>query len=204
MVRFVRKNMTNASDNVPSRLDRVVLFGRNFFKHPKMLGSLIPSSRFLVRRLLRRVDWPNAHVIVEYGPGVGTFTTEILRRMRPDATLIVFETNGDFVDFLRRAERDKRLHIIHGSAADINTVLAQLGLTHANYIISGIPYSTMPPQVRASILHESHTALSAQGRFLVYQFSRAALPYLRSTFSQVDLDFEPLNIPPATLFLCRP
>jgi phospholipid N-methyltransferase len=169
-----------------------------------MLGSMIPSSRFLVGRLLRRVDWQSAQVIVEYGPGVGTFTTKILRRMRPDATLIVFETNGDFVDFLRRSLRDKRLHVIHGSAADINTVLAQLGLTHANYIISGIPYSTMPPQVRDSILYESHAALSAQGRFLVYQFSRAALPYLRSTFSEVELDFEPLNILPATLFLCRP
>lgn len=196
--------MSIASDNVPSRLDRVVLFGRNFFKHPKMLGSMIPSSRFLVGRLLRRVDWQSAQVIVEYGPGVGTFTTKILRRMRPDATLIVFETNGDFVDYLRRSVSDKRLHVIHGSAADINTVLAQLGLTHANYIISGIPYSTMPPQVRDSILQESHAALSAQGRFLVYQFSRAALPYLRSTFSEVELDFEPLNILPATLFLCRP
>jgi len=73
------------------------LFARNFLKHPNMLGWFLPSSRFLVERVLRQVDWVRARIIVEYGPGVGTFTWEILRRMRPDAILIALETNGAFV-----------------------------------------------------------------------------------------------------------
>src|SRR4026209_2837609 len=74
------------------RPEQILLFARNFFKHPKMLGSLIPSSRFLIQGVLKQIDWERAGVVVEYGPGVGTFTTEILRRMRPDATLAAFET----------------------------------------------------------------------------------------------------------------
>ncbi len=81
---------------------QLLLFGRNFIKHPRMLGSLIPSSRFLVNHVLAEVDWARARVFLEYGPGVGTFTTEILRRMRPDAQLVAMETNTDFVRFLRR------------------------------------------------------------------------------------------------------
>lgn len=196
--------MSSMANKAPTWLERTILFGRNFFKHPRMLGSLIPSSRFLVSRLLRRVDWSRAQVIVEYGPGVGVFTSEILRRMRSDATLVVFETNENFVEYVRRALPDRRLHVIHGSAAEIGTVLAQLGLTHADYIVSGIPYSTMPAAIRDAILNESRAALGAQGHFLVYQFSRAALPHLRRVFSKVELDFEPLNIPPASLFLCQP
>jgi hypothetical protein len=65
-----------------------LLFVRNFFCHPRMLGSIIPSSRFLIRQLLAPVEWSRARVIVEYGPGVGVITREILRRMRSDATLI--------------------------------------------------------------------------------------------------------------------
>ena len=72
-----------------SRSGQLLLFGRNFIKHPRMLGSLIPSSRFLVNHVLAEVDWNRARVFLEYGPGVGTFTAEILRRMRPDAVLIV-------------------------------------------------------------------------------------------------------------------
>lgn len=188
----------------PAPFERTMIFARNFVKHPKMLGSLIPSSPFLINRLLRRVDWSKARVIVEYGPGVGVITSEMLRRMQPDATLIVIETNQEFVEYLRRALPDRRLHVVHGSAAEVETALMEHGLTHADYIISGIPYSTMPAEVRSAILDASYAVLSAHGSFLVYQFSRAALPYLQRVFKQVDLDFEPLNILPASLFYCRP
>jgi len=180
-----------------------LLFGRNFLKHPKMLGSLIPSSRFLVNHVLREVDWARARVFIEYGPGVGTFTTEILRLMRPDAVLIALETNADFVRFLRGRLRDDRLHVIHGSAADADAALAQLDLSRADYVISGIPYTTMPSELRDVILRKTHSLLDPNGAFLVYQFTRTVLPYLQQVFESVHQEFEPLNVMPARLFYCR-
>lgn len=181
----------------------LVLFSRNFIKHPRMLGSLIPSSRFLVNRLLGQVDWKRAGTIVEYGPGVGTFTGEILRRLRPDGTLVAIDTNRDFARYLSRTLRDDRLHVIEGSAADAQESLRQRGLGRADYVISGIPYSTMEPGLRDRILHATHDLLQPDGTFLVYQFTRAVLPYLRQVFPQVQQEFEPRNIMPARLFYCR-
>jgi phospholipid N-methyltransferase len=186
-----------------NRSEQILLFGRNFVKHPRMLGSLIPSSRFLVDRVLRQVDWARASTIVEYGPGVGTFTGEILRRLRPDASLITIETNRDFVRYLRRTTNDRRLHVVEGSAADVGGILADRRLSHADYVISGIPYSTMPAEVRRAILVATHDVLHREGAFLVYQFTRAVLPHLRDTFALVDQEFEPRNIMPARLFFCR-
>jgi phospholipid N-methyltransferase len=186
-----------------SRSEQILLFGRNFIKHPKMLGSLIPSSRFVVNKVLGEVEWARARVFLEYGPGVGTFTTEILRRMRPDAVLIALETNADFVRFLRGKVRDERLHIVHGSAADADAALARLNLRQADYVISGIPYTTMPPEVRETILRKTHSMLHPTGAFLVYQFTRTVLPYLQQVFGLVHQDFEPLNVMPARLFFCR-
>jgi phospholipid N-methyltransferase len=191
-------------ESAPSRSSQALLFARNFFKHPRMLGSLLPSSRFLVKNLLSRVDWNKARVIVEYGPGIGNFSEEILCRMKPDARLVVIETNEDFVRFLRREFSDPRLHVVHGSAADVASILARLGIRHADYIISGIPYSTMPTGLRRQILTESRRTLSRDGAFLVYQFTRTVLPYLQPVFGRVDQDFEPLNILPARLFYCTP
>src|ERR1700732_4701115 len=85
------------------RSGHALLFARNFFRHPRMLGSIVPSSRFLIRQLLEPVDWAQARVIVEYGPGVGVITFEVLRRMRPDAMLIAIETNPAFVSYLRES-----------------------------------------------------------------------------------------------------
>jgi phospholipid N-methyltransferase len=181
----------------------LVLFSRNFIKHPRMLGSLIPSSRFLVNRLLDQVDWSRAGTIVEYGPGVGTFTGEILRRLRPDANLVAIDTNRDFARYLARTLRDDRLHVIEGSAADAHDNLQERGLGRADYVISGIPYSTMNPELRARILRTTHELLQHDGAFLVYQFTRAVLPYLRQVFPHVQQEFEPRNIMPARLFYCR-
>jgi phospholipid N-methyltransferase len=186
-----------------SRAEQLLLFGRNFIKHPKMLGSLIPSSRFLVNHVLDQVDWPRARVLLEYGPGVGTFTSEILRRMNPDAVLIALETNADFVHYLRSRLRDDRLHVLHGSAADADVALAQLKLRQADCVISGIPYTTMPSSLRDDILQKTHSILAPEGIFLVYQFTRTVLPYLQQVFGFVRQDFEPLNVMPARLFYCR-
>jgi phospholipid N-methyltransferase len=183
--------------------ERLLLFGRNFFKHPRMLGSVIPSSRFLVNRLLAQVDWTRARVIVEYGPGVGTVTTEILRRMAPDAVLVAIETNADFVRFLRRRIHDPRLQLVHGSAANADDVLAGAGLEQADYVISGIPYTTMPEVTRDQILRKTHALLHPHGTFLVFQFTRAVLPSLRGLFDIVREEFELRNVMPARLFYCR-
>src|ERR1043165_2417536 len=71
-----------------NRISEFILFARNFLKHPNMVGWVLPSSPFLVDEVLKRVDWDRAKVIVEYGPGVGAFTTKVLERMQRDATLI--------------------------------------------------------------------------------------------------------------------
>ena len=181
----------------------LVLFSRNFIKHPRMLGSLIPSSRFLVNRILRKMDWDRARVVVEYGPGVGTFTGEILRRLRPGGTLVAIDTNRDVARYLSRTLRDDRLHVIEGSAADAHDNLRERGLGRADYVISGIPYSTMDPALRERILQTTHDVLQPDGSFLVYQFTRAVLPYLQQVFPQVQQEFEPRNIMPARLFYCR-
>ncbi len=181
----------------------LALFSRNFIKHPRMLGSLIPSSRYLVKRLLEQVDWSRANTIVEYGPGVGTFTGEILRRLPAGGNVVAIDTNRDFARYLTRTFRDDRLHVVEGSAADAQETLRERGLGRADYVISGIPYSTMDPAVRERILQTTHDVMQPDGSFLVYQFTRAVLPYLRQVFPQVQVEFEPRNIMPARLFYCR-
>jgi phospholipid N-methyltransferase len=185
-----------------SRLAEISLFASNFVRHPYMLGSIIPSSRFLVKQVLRPIDWQRARVLVEYGPGVGTFTGEILRRMRSDAQLVAIETNRDFVFFLRASLPDERLHVVHDSAAEVRTVLQRLGLAAADYIISGIPLGSMPEAVRADIVDKTRAALAPGGAFLVYQFTARVLPALRRTFGDVRRGFELYNLPPAQLFVC--
>jgi phospholipid N-methyltransferase len=187
-----------------SRGGDVMLFARNFFRHPRMLGSIVPSSRVLIKQLLEPINWGRARVIVEYGPGVGGITAEVLRHMRADATLVAIEMNPDFVRYLGEAITDKRLRVVQGSAADVDEILRRFGFLRADYIISGIPFSTIAAPVREQILRKTHDVLEPGGAFLVYQFSTRVLEDLKRVFGYVGRKFQPLNVLPAHLFICQP
>lgn len=187
-----------------SVLSRSLFFARNFLRYPMMQGSVVPSSRFLVNGLLRKVDWNRARLVVEFGPGVGTITQEILRRMDKDAILIAVELNPEFVTFLRNRIPDPRLKVVHGSAADVRQVLADFKVSSVDYIISSLPYAAMNDSTRREIMEETRTILCATGSLLFYQYTTALLPYLRSSFSSVQQEFQFLNIPPALIFNCTP
>jgi len=181
-----------------------ILFARNFFKYPSMLGSVIPSSRFLVNDLLRQVDWNRARVLVEFGPGVGTITREILKRMRKDSVLVVIEVNSDFVQHLDSTIADPRLRIVHGSAVHVRRILGERNLAPADYIISSLPYSIMSESLRQEVVIESRNALKDKGSLLVFQYTGTVLPYLKSSFSSVRQGFQLFNILPARIFHCTP
>jgi phospholipid N-methyltransferase len=194
-------------NNHPTRRTRtgdLLLFARNFFRHPRMLGSIVPSSRFLIKQLLEPINWARARVVVEYGPGVGGITAEVLRHMRADAVLIAIEMNPDFVSYLRETIPDPRLHVVEGSAEAVDEILPRFGFARADYIISGIPFSTIPAPLREQILRKTRDVLEAGGAFLVYQFSTRVFEDLKRIFGYVGRRFEPLNLLPAHLFICQP
>ncbi len=176
------------------------MFFRGFVKHPVMVGSIIPSSTKLIEKMLSRVDWANTKVFVEYGPGVGTFCGHILDRMTPDATLIAIDTNPDFIEYLGARIPDPRFMPVQGSAADVRQILAERGFEHADYILSGLPFSTLPPGIGPKIASETQAVLRPGGAFLVYQFSPKVRDFIAPHFTRIDHGFELINIPPAQLY----
>lgn len=200
--------VTKADRRLPARVvDRVVralgpwgMFLKGFIKHPVMVGSIIPSSPTLIDHMLSRVDWSKVTLFVEYGPGVGTFCRPVLERMRGDATLIAIDTNADFIDYLRRDIADSRFKPVLGSAADVESIIAAHGFEGADYILSGLPFSTLPEGVGPAIASATHRALNPGGQFLVYQFRKRARDFLAPHFSQIEDGFEWVNVPPCYLF----
>jgi phospholipid N-methyltransferase len=175
-------------------------FLRGFIKHPVMVGSIIPSSKATIDKMLAPVDWENCRLFVEYGPGVGTFTEHVLRRMAPDATLIAIDTNPDFTRYLRGKFTDNRLFPVTGSAADVRQIIADCGFEHADYILSGLPFSTLPAGIGPKIAEETHAALRPGGAFLVYQFKARVRDFMAPHFNRIDKGLEWANIPPCHLF----
>lgn len=176
------------------------VFLAGFLKHPVMVGSVIPSSRRLIEHMLRPVDWDRCKLFVEYGPGVGTFCQPVLDRLPRDGRLIVIDTNPDFVEYLGRRFADSRFSAVHGSAADVEAIVAAHGHEAADYVLSGLPFSTLPAGVGPAIAAATERVMAPGGQFLVYQFSPKVRADLAPHFMRIDHGFEPLNVPPAQLY----
>jgi phospholipid N-methyltransferase len=188
------------TDRVLARMGPWGMFLKGFIKHPVMVGSIIPSSDTLIDHMLSRVDWAKVDLFVEYGPGVGTFCRPVLERLRGDAKLIAIDTNPDFIDYLRKDIADSRFQPVLGSAADVQEIIRAHGFDHADQILSGLPFSTLPAGVGPAIAAATHAALKPGGTFLVYQFRKRARDFLEPHFAQIDNGFEWVNVPPCFLF----
>lgn len=176
------------------------MFLKGFIRHPGMVGSVIPTSGVTVDAMLAPVDWANVRLFVEYGPGTGVFTRTILERMRPDAMLIAIDTNADFVRYLHADLDDRRLRTVHGSAVDVRAIIAAHGFARADYVLSGLPFSTLPDGVGALITQETEAVLRAGGCFLVYQYSARIVRTLGGVFDRIDRGMTIRNVPPCRLF----
>lgn len=169
---------------------------KNFIQDPDV-ASIMPSSPFLVRRLMKKMDPGGRCVVVEYGPAAGVLSRPIIERMGPEGRLLLVETNENFVHQLREQfAHDPRVEIFHQQAQDVSDILRQAGETHADYVLSGIPFSFLEEDERHALIEATRQALRPGGQFLVYQHYGHMDEPLRQHFDRVERDFEPINLPP--------
>ncbi len=176
------------------------VFIQGFIEHPVMVGSIIPSSRFTITKMLAPVKWDECKLFVEYGPGVGTFCKPVLERLPRDGRLIVIDTNPLYIDYLKATISDSRFIPVLGSAADVEEIVRAHGHDHADYVLSGLPFSTLPDGVGPAIASATHRVLRPGGAFLVYQFTAAARDFMAKHFRHIDEGYEPLNVLPCKLY----
>jgi phospholipid N-methyltransferase len=97
----------------------------------------------------------------------------------------------------------KNVHIVHGNAENVGTYLKQYGFDHADYIISGLPFTTLPKGVSDSILTATNKALGENGRFITFQYSLVKQRFFRRYFSITDYLREVRNLPPAYVLVMK-
>lgn len=174
-------------------------FFQAFLKSPRVVASMIPSSAFLERRVVEAARLEGARVVVELGSGTGGTTRALLDALPRNARLLAIERTGEFVEALRAID-DPRLEVVNGCASRIVDELTRLGLGPADAVISGIPFSTLPPELAETISREVHRALTRHGRFVAYQFTDRVADYSRPVFGRPRVEHELRNVPPLKVF----
>lgn len=171
-------------------------FLREGLKNLKTVGTLTRSSKFLCKGMIKHVDFAEANLIVELGAGDGVITEYILDAMKAETKLIAFEVNGKFCNELR-AIGDDRLIVAEDSAEKLEEYLQQSKQDQVDYIISAIPFVALPKELGYKIVQECYRHLKKGGLFIQVHYSLLAKNIYETVFGNVDVNFIPLNVPPA-------
>lgn len=188
-----------------SRLRDGLGFFGNFLRNPGSIGAVVPSSRYLARALVGRLELRPGELVVEYGPGTGPVTSVIRALLPPGARYLGIELDERFHDLLTSRYPDLDFHL--GSAADIEAVLAERQLPRPMRIISGLPFASLPPAVQDSVADGLvHCLHGTTGDFRTFQYVHAyglrAARRFRDLMGERFTGFERIgpvvrNVPPA-------
>jgi phospholipid N-methyltransferase len=185
-------------------------FLREFIRKPIATGAIAPSSPELARLMTEEASLDGASVIVEFGPGTGPITRELIAQKPDDSKLIAIERNEEFVSLLR--EQHPKLDVAHDCVQALGKILEARGEKTADRIVSGLPWAAFDEKLPRDILKAAHDSLSDDGVFVTFAYLQGfALPpawrfrsLLRGLFSEVkQSDVVWRNVPPAFVYRCR-
>lgn len=179
------------------------IFISQFIKNPKFTGAILPSSKKLCKKMMEGINFNKAECIVEFGPGTGVFTEELIKRRRKDTILIVIEYNREFYNNLvEKFDGIDNLYIINDSAENIKKHLKQLEINKVDYIVSGLPFTSLPCEIGERILKNTKDVLSTHGVFITFQYTLFKLKLFKYYFNSIGFKRTFLNIPPAYVLIC--
>ena len=188
-----------------SKIIEKIEFIYQFLNKPKTVGAITPSSRHLTKKILSFVDFKKEGLtLLEYGPGTGPFTSEIIKYLKPTDQLIVIELNPKFATDLKEKFKDhKNVKIHEDCVANTKKILEKEGIKQVDYIISGIPFSSLPKDVTQDILINTKSIMSNTTLFLTFQYSKFKKESFEKYFEIIDVKFVFRNIPSAFIFCMK-
>jgi phosphatidylethanolamine/phosphatidyl-N-methylethanolamine N-methyltransferase len=210
--RLEHRTMSTISSHSRSPLAGSRRFVREFLIRPKLVGAIAPSSRGLARRMVEGLEIHKANAVVEFGPGTGAFTAEILGSLAPGATFFAIERSPSMASDFRR--RFPSVTLFEDSAEHVAAFCERLGVTPGNVdcIVSGLPFASFPEDLQRRILGEVVRVLRPGGRFVTFTYHVSQLIPSGPRFRRILREYFPtvtrsravwLNIPPAFVYRCR-
>lgn len=180
----------------------MIAFIKQFIKYPTKIGAVLPSSKYLAKRMVEEIDFSSCKYIVEYGPGTGVFTEEIMKRKNQNSKFLIIEQNIEFYHMLcDRYGNTPNVIIVNGTVEKIEEYLKENEFPYADVIISGIPFTSLPKDVTKTILHNTTQVLKRESLFITFQYSLLRKQMFEEYFQILDRKREICNVPPAYVLI---
>jgi phospholipid N-methyltransferase len=161
------------------------------FKHPIQIGAFSQSTKYVAQKMAQHLN--GSKTVLEFGPGTGNVTRQILKKLPANGQLVCFEINPNFCDSLRAIE-DDRLTVINDDASNFENYVDKV-----DCIISALPLNLLKKSKRDKIIAKSGKSKI----FIQLQYTPFLAGKMKQYFDDVKIKFAPLNLPPAFIYVCK-
>jgi phosphatidylethanolamine/phosphatidyl-N-methylethanolamine N-methyltransferase len=179
------------------------------------IASVAPSSRHLARAMLQGLPINEAKTVVELGAGTGAITRVLLESLPPQATLLAFEINPEFISYMQKSFSDPRLVLLNARAENLGHELRRLGYNRVDAVVSSLSLRFMPDHRQRTLHDVLAPFMDTKSVYTQYQYihglrfengkilRHSSLPFLREYFGSIQCQTIWRNLPPAQVFTCR-
>jgi phosphatidylethanolamine/phosphatidyl-N-methylethanolamine N-methyltransferase len=180
----------------------LALFLRRWAANPLRMGSVVPSSPALCKRVVR-LAWPApGEAVLELGAGTGVVTATLLAAGLPPELLVAVEIDPQMAAHLRH--RYPGVTVIEGDARALPSLLPERFRGRIGSVICGIPLVLLPSARQREFIDVIGEVAPGRG-FLHYSYCiTSPLPARRHGLVARREAWTPLNIPPASVWRYRP
>ncbi|MFI5208151.1 MAG: class I SAM-dependent methyltransferase [Gemmatimonadales bacterium] len=169
----------------------------------RQTGGLVPSQRFLIKKMIAPVPTGYRGTVMELGAGIGALTLRLAARC-PEARIVAWEVQPDLARQARinldEAGVGERVELINGSAEDLIPDMKKRGIASADYVISGVPLANLGKARSENLIGSAFAALGSGGMYVQFQHSTHHQEAIKARFDALRTATVLLNIPPAVVY----
>ncbi len=146
-----------------------IQFLQAFLKNPGKVGSIAPSSTDLALKMLEGIAPDENNIILELGVGTGAITKHIQDIVPDDKSYLGIELDRNLVKSLKT--KFPTLKMVRGNACDLKKIHQKSGLGKVGYIISCLPFVSIPNETGEQILSEIDKFMQKGCTFRTFQYA---------------------------------
>ncbi|TCZ81286.1 phospholipid methyltransferase [Paenibacillus albiflavus] len=180
-------------------LQERMLFLSTFLRSPGQVGSVTPSSKHLAQAMTKVVPWEQVRNVAELGAGTGAVTKYIQEAASKDTRVLLFEKDDVMRKDLCLQYKD---YPCYTDATGLKFAMLYEQMDQLDCIFSCLPFFNFSPKLREQIIRQVLLSLKEDGLFIAFQYSKQMQKQFSQYFDIQSINFVPLNIPPAFVYVC--
>ena len=178
------------------------LFFRRWLANPLQMGSIVPSSPALCRRIVAQTRYADDEIVLELGAGTGVISHALLASGLPPERLCVVEIVHDMARHLR-AELPGA-HVIEGDARSLAELIPAPWHGRIGTVIMGIPLVLLPLREQQRFIDAIRAVASGRSFILLSYCITSPLPAEKLGLTVKREAFTFHNFPPASVWRYTP